>query len=77
MESLPPKTWPARSRPLEGHDSFAEAVMAAAAENLAARLRQGEIHKVKVFDKSAPVQSQLVRPAREVQRTQERAPMPR
>jgi hypothetical protein len=50
-----------------------EAVMAAAAENLAARLRKGEIHKVKVFDKSAPVQRTEVRPAREVQRTHDRA----
>jgi hypothetical protein len=51
--------------------------MAAAAENLAARLLEGEIHKVKVFDKSAPVQRPVVRPAREVQRTQDRAPLSR
>jgi hypothetical protein len=54
-----------------------EAVMAAAAENLGTRLLEGEIHKVKVFDKSAPVQRPVVRPAREVQRTHDRAPLSR
>lgn len=49
-----------------------EAVMNAAAENLAARVRNGEVHKVKVFDRSAPVQRPLVQPARELQRTQGR-----
>ena len=48
-----------------------EAVMASAAENLAKRLRDGEVHKVKVFDKSAPSQRVPVVPTREVQRTQE------
>jgi hypothetical protein len=38
-----------------------EAVMSAAAENLAARLRAGEVHKVKVYDKSAPVQQAVQR----------------
>lgn len=50
-----------------------EAVMAAAAENLARRLREGQVHKVKVFDKSAPSQRAPVVPTREVQRAQERA----
>ena len=38
-----------------------EAVMSAAAENVAARLRAGEVHKVKVYDKSAPVQQAVQR----------------
>ena len=50
-----------------------DAVMTAAAENLARRLREGQIHKVKVFDKSAPAQRGPVVPTREVQRAQERA----
>jgi hypothetical protein len=50
-----------------------DAVMSAAADNLAARLRNGETHKIKVFDKSAPVQRPAVQPAREVQRTRDRA----
>jgi hypothetical protein len=51
-----------------------QAVMAAAAENLAARLQQGEVHKIKVFDKTAPTQREVARPPREVQRPRERAP---
>lgn len=50
-----------------------EAVMTAAADNLAARLRKGEIHKVKVLDQSAPSQRTEVQPAREVQRSREHA----
>jgi hypothetical protein len=50
-----------------------DAVMTAAAENLARRLSEGQVHKVKVFDKSAPSQRAPVVPTREVQRAQERA----
>ena len=50
-----------------------EAVMAAAADNLAARLRKGEVHRVKVYDHSAPVQRPDVRPARDVERSRDRA----
>jgi hypothetical protein len=50
-----------------------EAVMTAAAEKLAQRLRNGEIHKVKVYDATAPSQRPVVMPAQEVQRTRERA----
>jgi hypothetical protein len=51
-----------------------EAVMKAAAENLAQRTRNGQTHKVKVYDTSAPSQRQAVTPpTREVQRTRERA----
>jgi hypothetical protein len=50
-----------------------DAVMTAAAENLARRLREGQVHKVKVFDKNAPSQRVPVAPTREVQRAQERA----
>jgi hypothetical protein len=49
-----------------------EAVMKAATENLAQRLRNGQTHKVKVYDKSAPSQQPRVAPpTREVQRTRE------
>lgn len=50
-----------------------EAIMAAAADNLAKRLAAGEVHKVKVYDKAAPQQQPVVRPAPEQQRTRERA----
>jgi hypothetical protein len=51
-----------------------EAVMAAATEKLAQRLRDGEAPKVKVYDKAAPSQQRPVTvPAPEVQRTRERA----
>lgn len=50
-----------------------EAVMNAAAEKLAQRLRDGQTHKIKVFDKAAPPQRPAVMPAPEVQRTRERA----
>jgi len=50
-----------------------DAVMAAATENLAARLRDGQVHKVKVFDKSAPPQRAPVIPTREATRVHERS----
>jgi Large polyvalent protein-associated domain 7 len=50
-----------------------EAVMAAAAENLARRLAAGEIHKVKVYDRAAEPQRPIVRPSPEQQRARERA----
>lgn len=49
-----------------------EAIMAAAADNLAKRLAAGEVHKVKVYDKAAPQQQPVVRPALEQQRARER-----
>ena len=49
-----------------------DAVMRAAADNLAKRLREGQVHKVQVFDKSAPAQRAPVVPTREVRRAQER-----
>jgi len=49
-----------------------DAVMAAAAENLARRLRDGQVHKVKVFDKNAPARRTPPIATREVQRAQER-----
>lgn len=51
-----------------------KAVMLAAAENLAQRLRNGETHRVKVYDKSAPSQRPAIVAQREVQRTRERPP---
>ncbi|MFM2056473.1 MAG: hypothetical protein RLY71_858 [Pseudomonadota bacterium] len=50
-----------------------EAVMSAAAEQLAQRLRAGETLKVKVYDKAAPVQRPSVVPSPEVKRSRERA----
>ena len=50
-----------------------EAVMAAAAQNLAKRLAAGEIHKVKVYDRTAASQRPVVRQTPEQQRTRERA----
>lgn len=50
-----------------------EAIMSAAAENLARRLAAGEVHKVKVYDKTAPQQRPVVRPTPEPQRVQEHA----
>lgn len=41
-----------------------EAIMAAAADNLAKRLAAGEVHKVKVYDKAAPQQQAPVKPLR-------------
>ncbi len=49
-----------------------DAAMTAAAENLARRLREGQVHIVKVFDNSAPPQRAPVAPTREIQRAQER-----
>jgi len=49
------------------------AIMAAAADNLAKRLAAGEVHKVKVYDKAAPQQQPVVRPAPEQQHARERA----
>ena len=50
-----------------------EAVMAAATEKLAQRLRDGQAPKIKVFDKAAPSQRPVVVPMPEVQRARERA----
>jgi hypothetical protein len=49
-----------------------EAVMAAAAENLSRRLRNGEKLRVKVYDRSAPSQRPEVVAPREPQRARER-----
>ena len=49
------------------------AVMAAATEKLAQRIRDGKAPKVKVYDKAAPSQRPAVMPTPEVQRTRERA----
>jgi hypothetical protein len=50
-----------------------EAVMAAAEQNLAQRIRNGQIHKVKVFDPAAPSQRTPVVPTPELQRSRDRA----
>ena len=50
-----------------------EAVMAAATEKLAQRVREGQTLKVKVYDKAAPSQRSVVTPTPEVQRTQDHA----
>ncbi len=50
----------------------ATAVMAAATEKLAQRIRAGQGPKVKVYDKAAPSQRPAVVPTPEVQRTRER-----
>lgn len=50
-----------------------EAVMAAATEKLAQRLRDGQAPRIKVYDKAAPSQRPVVVPMPEVQRTRERA----
>ena len=49
-----------------------EAIMAAAADNLAKRLAAGEVHKVKVYDKAAAQRQPVVRPVPEQQRARER-----
>ena len=49
-----------------------DAVLAAAADKLAQRLRDGQALKVKVYDKAAPSQRPAAMPSREVQRTRER-----
>lgn len=50
-----------------------QAVMTAAAENLAQRLREGQTVRVKVYDKAAPSQRPVVVPTPEVQRNRDRA----
>jgi hypothetical protein len=51
-----------------------QAVMRMAAEQLAARVRAGEVHRVKVYDKAAPTpKRQSAERARERQPVQERA----
>lgn len=50
-----------------------EAVMAAATEKLAQRLREGQSVKVKVYDKAAPSRRPAVVPMPELQRNRERA----
>ena len=54
-------------------DKQREAVMAAATEKLAQRLREGQSIKVKVYDKAAPSRRPAVVPTPEVQRSRERA----
>ena len=54
-------------------DKQREAVMAAATEKLAQRLREGQSIKVKVYDKAAPSRRQAVVPTPEAQRSRERA----
>jgi hypothetical protein len=49
------------------------AVMAAATEKLAQRMRDGQVPRVKVYDKAAPSQRPTVAPTPEVQRTRGRA----
>ncbi len=49
-----------------------QAVMTAAAENLAQRLREGQTVRVKVYDKAAPSQRPITVPTPEVQRSRER-----
>ena len=50
-----------------------EAVMAAATEQLAQRIRDGQVPRVKVYDKAAPSQRPAVVPTPEIQRSRERA----
>ncbi len=50
-----------------------EAVMAAATEKLAQRMREGQSIKVNVYDKAASSQRPVVMPTPEAQRTRERA----
>jgi hypothetical protein len=50
-----------------------EAVMAAATEKLAQRIREGQVPKVKVYDKAAPSQRPVVVPTPETQRSRDRA----
>ncbi len=49
------------------------AVMAAATEKLAQRVRDGQAPRVKVYDKAAPSQRPVITPTLEVQRSRERA----
>ena len=50
-----------------------EAVMAAATEKLAQRIRDGQAPKIKVYDKAAPSQRPIAVPTPEMQRTRDRA----
>lgn len=50
-----------------------EAIMTAATEKLAQRVRDGQAPKVKVYDKAAPSQRPVITPTPDVQRTRERA----
>jgi hypothetical protein len=51
-----------------------QAVMRVAAEQLAKRVRDGEVHRVKVYDKAAPAPERAApQRVREIQRSQERA----
>jgi Large polyvalent protein-associated domain 7 len=50
-----------------------EAVLAAATEKLAQRIREGRAPQVRVYDKAAPSQRPIVMPTPDVQRTRERA----
>jgi hypothetical protein len=54
-------------------DKQRAAVMAAATEQLAQRVRDGQKFNVKVYDKAAPSQRPVVVPSPEVQRSRERA----
>jgi hypothetical protein len=49
------------------------AIMAAATEKLAQRIRDGQVPKVKVYDTNAPSRRPAVITPREAQRTRERA----
>ena len=49
------------------------AVMAAATEKLAQRIRDGQVPKVKVYDRAAPSQRPVVVPTPEMQRSRDRA----
>ena len=49
------------------------AVMAAATEKLVQRIRDGQVPKVKVYDKAAPSQRPVVVPTPEMQRSRDRA----
>ena len=49
------------------------AVIAAATEKLAQRIRDGQVPKVKVYDKAAPSQRPVVVPTPEMQRSRDRA----
>jgi len=50
-----------------------EAVMVAAADKLAQRIRDGQNPKVRIYDKNAPSQRPAVVPQQDQQRTRERA----
>ena len=54
-----------------------EAIMTAATEKLAQRMRDGQAPKVKVYDKAAPSQRPVLTPVPEMQRTRERAALVR